>query len=132
MREQREVASAKPVSPGTTPWKEHLKLRVSNYIGREGETLLRWQVELDTAVMARRLVDPLAKVAFAMSCLGGRARSWAYGRRLTDPTMDLLEPIFSESTRVLITLAMQEEFSLKQVKLHANVPHPPRPAAKTE
>ncbi|OWZ11049.1 hypothetical protein PHMEG_00015990 [Phytophthora megakarya] len=55
-------------------------LRVSNYMGREGETLLRWLVELDTAVMARRLVGPLAQVAFAMSCLGGRARCWAYGR----------------------------------------------------
>ncbi|OWZ14748.1 hypothetical protein PHMEG_00011729 [Phytophthora megakarya] len=86
MREQREVAAAKPVSPGETPRKEYLKLRVSNYMGREGETLLRWLVELDTAVVARRLVDPLAKVAFAMFCLGGRARSWAYGRRLTDPT----------------------------------------------
>ncbi|OWY94372.1 hypothetical protein PHMEG_00035919 [Phytophthora megakarya] len=31
-----------------------------------------------------------------------------------------------------ITLAMQEEFSLKQAKLHTNVPRPPRPAPKTE
>ncbi|OWZ00383.1 hypothetical protein PHMEG_00028436 [Phytophthora megakarya] len=29
--------------------------------------------------MSRRMVDPLSKVAFAMSCLGGRARSWATG-----------------------------------------------------
>ncbi|OWZ06854.1 hypothetical protein PHMEG_00020837 [Phytophthora megakarya] len=36
--------------------------------------------------MARRIVDPLSKIAFAMSCLGARARGWAYGRRLTDPT----------------------------------------------
>ncbi|OWZ07258.1 putative membrane protein [Phytophthora megakarya] len=208
MREQREVAAAKPVSPGETPRKEHLKLRVSNYMGREGETLLRWLVELDTAVMARRLVDPLAKVAFAMSCLGGRAKSWAYRRRLTDPScfstyesfkeelklafeppqnefrssaefLDLqlgkhdvhtyaqrarylvsnvvTDPM-DEATKVVtfmkglrdgpvktylfreypstleaaITLAMQEEFSLKQAKLHTNVPRPPRPAATTE
>ncbi|OWY90099.1 hypothetical protein PHMEG_00041927 [Phytophthora megakarya] len=31
-----------------------------------------------------------------------------------------------------ITLAMQEEFSLKQAKLHTNVPRPPRSAPKTE
>ncbi|OWZ12201.1 hypothetical protein PHMEG_00014675 [Phytophthora megakarya] len=86
LSEQREVASADPVSPGVTPRKEYLNLHVSNYEGKEGETLLRWLVEVDIAIMARRIVDPLSKVAFAMSCLGGRARSWAYGRRLADPT----------------------------------------------
>ncbi|OWY97491.1 hypothetical protein PHMEG_00031964 [Phytophthora megakarya] len=50
MREQRNVASAKPVSPGETPRNEYLKLRVSNYMGREGEILLHWLVELDNAV----------------------------------------------------------------------------------
>ncbi|OWZ11369.1 hypothetical protein PHMEG_00015618 [Phytophthora megakarya] len=132
MREQREVASAKSVAPAETPRKEHLKLRVGNYMGRE---------ELDTAVMARRLVDPLAKVAFTMSCLGGRSRSWAYGRGLTDPTCfstyesfkEELKPM-DEATKVVTfmkglrygpvktylfreypsTLAMQVEFSLKQ------------------
>eukprot|EP00644_Phytophthora_capsici_P012680 jgi/Phyca11/113118/e_gw1.23.503.1 len=28
----------------------------------------------------------MSEVAFAMPSLGGRARSWAYGRRLSDPT----------------------------------------------
>ncbi|OWY99546.1 hypothetical protein PHMEG_00029435 [Phytophthora megakarya] len=205
MREQHEVAAAKPVSPGETPRKEYLKLRFSNYMSRKGETLLLWLVELDTAVMARRLVDQLAKVAFAMSCLGGRARSWAYGRRLTDPTCFSTYETFKEelklafepprnefksiaefldlqqgkqdvhahaqharylvsnvatdpmddTTKVVIfmkggpvktylfreypnpleaaiTLAMQEEFSLRQAKLHTNVPRPPRPAVETE
>ncbi|OWZ12306.1 hypothetical protein PHMEG_00014559 [Phytophthora megakarya] len=100
MREQREVAAAKPVSPGETPRKEYLKLRVSNYMGREGETLLRWIVELDTAVLARRLVDPLAKVVFAMSCLGGRARGWTYGRRLTDPTCFSTYESFKEELKL--------------------------------
>ncbi|OWY96282.1 LOW QUALITY PROTEIN: hypothetical protein PHMEG_00033491, partial [Phytophthora megakarya] len=86
LSEQREVAVANTVSPGVTPRKEYLNLLVSNYEGKEGETLLRWLVELDTAIMARRIVDSLSKVAFTMSCLGGRARSWAYGRRLSDPT----------------------------------------------
>ncbi|OWZ04561.1 LOW QUALITY PROTEIN: hypothetical protein PHMEG_00023516 [Phytophthora megakarya] len=100
MREQREVASAKPVSPGETPRKEYLKLRVSNYMGRESETLLRWLVELDTAIR------------------------WA--------CEDLSLPRVPESLEAAITLTMQEEFSLKQAKLHTNVPRPPRPAAKTE
>ncbi|OWY99468.1 hypothetical protein PHMEG_00029521, partial [Phytophthora megakarya] len=74
MREQREVAGAKPVSHGETPRKEYLKFRVSNAMSREGETLLRWLVQLGTAIMSRHLVNPLAKVAFSMSCLGGRGK----------------------------------------------------------
>ncbi|KAE9017459.1 hypothetical protein PR001_g14386, partial [Phytophthora rubi] len=139
-----------------------------------------------------------------MSCLGGRARSWAYGRRLTDPTCFSTYEVFKEelrqafeppqnefrsraefldlqqgkhdvhayaqrarylvsnivtnpideATKVVtfmkdlkdgpvktylfreypstlesaITLAMQEEFSLRQAKLHVNVPRSmPRP-----
>ncbi|KAG2871171.1 hypothetical protein PC118_g24291 [Phytophthora cactorum] len=54
--------------------------------GKEGEPLLRWLVEDDTAIAARRIFDDPSKVAFAMPCLGGRASSWAYGRRLTDAT----------------------------------------------
>ncbi|OWZ07416.1 hypothetical protein PHMEG_00020193 [Phytophthora megakarya] len=86
LSEQREVAAADPVSPGVTPRKEYLKLHVSNYEGKEGEALLRWLVELDTVIMVRRTVDPLSRLAFAMFCLGGRARSWVYGCRLTDRT----------------------------------------------
>ncbi|OWZ07158.1 hypothetical protein PHMEG_00020489 [Phytophthora megakarya] len=135
--------------------------------------------------MARRIVDPLSKVAFSMSCLGGRARSWAYGRRLTDPTcfgtyesfkkelklafeppknefrsrtefldlqqgtqdvhayaqrarylvsnvvtkpIDETAKVYPSTLEAAITLTMQEEFSLRQGKLHVNVPLPPEPA----
>ncbi|GMF68392.1 unnamed protein product [Phytophthora fragariaefolia] len=198
MKEQREVAARVTVSTPSTPRVESLKLHVNSYVGREGEPLLRWLVEADTAITARRIVDPLSKVAFAMSCLGRRARSWAYGRRLTDPTcfstyevfkeelrqafeppqnefrpraafLDLQQGMhdvhayaqrarylvsnivanpIDEATKVVtftkglkdgpvktylfreypgtleaaITLAMQEAFSLRQAKLHANVP----------
>ncbi|KAL4151860.1 hypothetical protein PRNP1_008797 [Phytophthora ramorum] len=207
VKEQRETAARTSVSPSATPRVESLKLHVSSYVGREGEPLLRWLVEVDTAITARRIVDPLSKVAFAMSCLGGRARSWAYGRRLTDPTcfstyeefkeelkqafeppqnefrsraefLDLQQgkhdvhayaqrarylvsnivtnPI-DEATKVVtfmkglrdgpvktylfreypntleaaIALAIQEEFSLRQAKLHVNAPRlMPRPVAR--
>ncbi|POM59241.1 LOW QUALITY PROTEIN: Uncharacterized protein PHPALM_32062 [Phytophthora palmivora] len=100
MREQRDAVASKPVSPSVTPRAEHLKLHVSSYMGREGETLLRWLVELDIAITARRIVDPLSKVAFAMSRLGGRARSWAYGRRLTDPTCFSTYEAFKEELKL--------------------------------
>ncbi|KAE9270646.1 hypothetical protein PF008_g30561 [Phytophthora fragariae] len=99
MKEQRETAARATVSTPSTPRVESLKLHVNSYVGREGEPLLRWLVEVDTAITARRIVDPLSKVAFAMSCLGGRARSWAYGRRLTDPTCFSTYEVFEEELR---------------------------------
>ncbi|KAG2986549.1 hypothetical protein PC120_g23811 [Phytophthora cactorum] len=197
--EQRDAAAATTTttSSGTTPRVQSLKLYVSNYVGKEGEPLLRWIVEVDTAIAARRIFDDPSKVAFAMSCLGGRARSWAYGRRLTDATcfgtyagfkeelrqafeppknefrlraefldlqqgkhdvhayaqrarylvLNIVTNPMDEATKVVtfmkglrdvpvktylfreypstfeaaITLAMQEEFSLRQAKLHVNV-----------
>ncbi|KAE8887502.1 hypothetical protein PF005_g18008 [Phytophthora fragariae] len=99
MKEQRETAARATVSTPSTPRVESLKLHVNSYVGREGEPPLRWLVEVDTAFTARRIFDPLSKVAFAMSCLGGRARSWAYGRRLTDPTCVSTYEVFKEELR---------------------------------
>ncbi|KAE8881709.1 hypothetical protein PF003_g34371 [Phytophthora fragariae] len=99
MKEQRETAARATVSTPSTPRVESLKLHVNSYVGREGEPFLRWLVEVDTAITARRIADPLSKVAFAMSCLGGRARSWAYGRRLIDPTCFSTYEVFKEELR---------------------------------
>ncbi|GMF70702.1 unnamed protein product [Phytophthora fragariaefolia] len=162
MKEQREVAARATVSTPSTPRVESFKLHVNSYVGREGEPLLRWLVEVDTAITARRIVDPLSKVAFAMSCLGGRARSWAhdmhaYAQRARYLVSNIVANPVDEATKVVtfmkglrdgpvktylfreypstleaaITLAMQEGFSLRQAKLHANVPRQmPRPAMK--
>ncbi|KAG4039687.1 hypothetical protein PC123_g24765 [Phytophthora cactorum] len=209
VKEQRDAVAATTTtaSSGTTPRVQSLKLHVSNYVGKEGEPLLRRLVEVDTAIAARRIFDDPSKVAFAMSCLGGRARSWAYGRRLTDATcfgtyaefkedlrqafeppknefrsgdelLDLqqgnhdvhayaqrarylvwnivINPM-DEATKVVtfmkalrdgpvktyffreypstleaaITLAIQEEFSLRQAKLHVSVPRMARPVMRT-
>ncbi|GMF56258.1 unnamed protein product [Phytophthora fragariaefolia] len=61
MKEQREVAARATVSTPSTPRVESLKLHVNSYVGREGEPLLRWLVEVDTVITARRIVDPLSK-----------------------------------------------------------------------
>ncbi|KAF1320873.1 reverse transcriptase, partial [Globisporangium splendens] len=61
-----------------------LKLDVSPCRGGENEPLSRWFVELDAAITARQLRDPSQQVLFAMSNLAGRAKSWAYGKRLAD------------------------------------------------
>ncbi|KAG3233963.1 hypothetical protein PI124_g20978 [Phytophthora idaei] len=209
VKEQRDAATATTttVSSRTTPRVESLKLHVSNYVGKEGEPLLRWLIEVVTAIAARRIFDDPSKVAFAMSCLGGRARRWAYGRRLTDATCfgtyaefkeelrqafeppknefqsraefldlrqgrhdvhaytqrarylvsNIVTNPMDEATKVVtfmkglrdgpvktylfreypstleaaITLAMQEEFSLRQAQLHVSVPRMARPVMRT-
>ncbi|KAF1318871.1 Membrane protein, partial [Globisporangium splendens] len=73
-----------PATPVTTMRVAPLKLGASPYRGGENELLARWFVELDAAITARQLRDPSQQVLFAMSNLAGRAKSWAYGKRLAD------------------------------------------------
>ena len=74
-----------PATPVTTTTRVvPLKLNVSPYKGGENEPLARWFVELDAAIAARQLYDPGQQVHFAMSSLAGRARDWAFQRRMTD------------------------------------------------
>ncbi|KAG2986191.1 hypothetical protein PC121_g23352 [Phytophthora cactorum] len=209
VKEQRDAAAATTTtaSSGTTARVQSLKLHVSNYVGKEGKPLLRWLVEVDTAIAARRIFDDPSKVAFAMSCLGGRARRWVYGRRTPDATcfgtyaelkgelrqafeppksefrsraefldlqqgkhgvhayaqrarylvLNIVTNPMDEATKIItfmkglrdgpaktylfreypstleagITLAMQEEFSLRQAKLPVNVPRMARPVMRT-
>uniref|UniRef100_A0AAV1U5Z5 Retrotransposon gag domain-containing protein n=1 Tax=Peronospora matthiolae TaxID=2874970 RepID=A0AAV1U5Z5_9STRA len=53
--------------------------------GVEEDSLLRWFVELDDAIRARRIDDGDMQVAFAQSNLAGRAKTWALGLKLHDP-----------------------------------------------
>ncbi|KAG2994309.1 hypothetical protein PC120_g22033 [Phytophthora cactorum] len=101
VKDQRDAAAVATTtaSSGTTPRVQSLKLHVRNYVRKEGEPLLRFLVEVDTAIAPRRIFDEPSKVAFAMSCLGGRARSWAYGRRLTDATCFCTYAVFKEEIR---------------------------------
>ncbi|KAG3045463.1 hypothetical protein PI124_g24663 [Phytophthora idaei] len=51
VKKQRDAAAA------TTPRAQSLKLHVSNYVGKEGEPLLRWLVEVDTAIAPENKVE---------------------------------------------------------------------------
>ncbi|KAF1332094.1 hypothetical protein FI667_g3949, partial [Globisporangium splendens] len=83
----REIMSThrQPATPVTAIRVAPLKLDVSPHRGGENEPLARWFVELDAATTARQLRDPMQQVLFAMSNLAGRAKSWAYGKRLAEP-----------------------------------------------
>uniref|UniRef100_A0AAV1VF40 Uncharacterized protein n=1 Tax=Peronospora matthiolae TaxID=2874970 RepID=A0AAV1VF40_9STRA len=64
---------------------ETLMIDISKHIGVEEDSLLRWFVELDDAIRARRIDDGDMQVAFAQSNLAGRAKTWALGLKLHDP-----------------------------------------------
>ncbi|GMF26553.1 unnamed protein product [Phytophthora fragariaefolia] len=176
MKEQREIAARATVSTPSTPRVELLKLHVNSYVGREGESLLRWLVEVDTAITARGIVDrrclrlrsPCHVVADEQGV--ERLDAWthgsyvlshhdvhAYAQRARYLVSNIVINPIDEATKVVtfmkglrdglvntylfreypntleaaITLAMQEGFSLRQAKLHANVPRPmPRQAMK--
>uniref|UniRef100_A0AAV1TN22 CCHC-type domain-containing protein n=1 Tax=Peronospora matthiolae TaxID=2874970 RepID=A0AAV1TN22_9STRA len=64
---------------------ETLKIDISKYRGVDEDSLLRWFVELDDAIRARRIDDEDMQVAFAQSNLAGRAKTWALGLKLHDP-----------------------------------------------
>ena len=84
-RPPQPVVVEQRTAPPSPSRNQSLKLDVSKYSGSDKESLLRWLVELEAALQARNLTNPQLQVAYAMSCLAGRAKTWAFGRRLADP-----------------------------------------------
>uniref|UniRef100_A0AAV1UC17 Uncharacterized protein n=1 Tax=Peronospora matthiolae TaxID=2874970 RepID=A0AAV1UC17_9STRA len=64
---------------------ETLKIDISKYRGVEEDSLLRWFVELDDTMRARRIYDGDMQAAFAQSNLAGSAKTWALKVKLHDP-----------------------------------------------
>ena len=78
---QPQVASPSVAMPHQRP----IKFHVSTFFGGERQNILRWFIELETAIAAGLIVAEEAKVGFAISNLGGRAKDWALGLKLVDP-----------------------------------------------
>jgi hypothetical protein len=72
-------------SPARSNRPQPLKVDVARYKGMDSESLPRWLVELDAAITARCIEGDTLKVTFAMSCLAGRAKTWAFGMRMANP-----------------------------------------------
>lgn len=85
-----------------------VKLTVPPYHGRKNEPLLRWFVELEDSISLRRITDPSVQVMYAMSCLAGSARQWAYGRRLSEPACFATYAQFKSELRAAFEPAQNE------------------------
>ncbi|GMF18920.1 unnamed protein product [Phytophthora fragariaefolia] len=170
VKEQREVAARATVSTPSTPRVESLKLHVNSYVERVGEPLIRWLVEVVTAITARRIIDHVmpwrtskelgnefgSRTEF-LDLQQGKHDAHAYSQRAQYLVSNIVTNPIDEATKVVtfmkglkdgpvktylfreypstleaaITLAMQEEFRLRQDKLHVNVSQPmSRPAMK--
>ena len=62
-----------------------VKIETSIYKALDHESLPQWITEVELSLVAQQLSDPALQVIYAMSRLGGRARSWAFSRKMTDP-----------------------------------------------
>ncbi|POM57658.1 Gag protein [Phytophthora palmivora] len=78
-RLQTPMAEMKPAQP------KPLRLKVNPYEGKEGENLHFWVREVELAMDAALISTERLRVAFALSNLGGRAKTWAYTREATTP-----------------------------------------------
>ncbi|POM75604.1 Gag protein [Phytophthora palmivora] len=76
---QTPAAEMKPAQP------KPLRLKVNPYEGKEGENLHFWVREVELAMDAALISTERLRVAFALSNLGGRAKTWAYTREATTP-----------------------------------------------
>ncbi|KAG3031278.1 hypothetical protein PC121_g18774 [Phytophthora cactorum] len=62
-----------------------LRLKVNPYEGKEGGNIHFWVREVELAMDAALISTEQLRVAFALSNLSGRAKSWAYTREATTP-----------------------------------------------
>ncbi|POM64767.1 Gag protein [Phytophthora palmivora] len=76
---QTPVAEMKPAQPMP------LRLKVNPYEGKEGENLHFWVREVELAMDEALIWTERLRVAFALSNLGGRAKTWVYIREATTP-----------------------------------------------
>jgi len=61
-----------------------IKIDVSKFDGNNAGNLLRWLLEVKVAANSQRIEEESLIVAFGMSHLSGRAREWAFTKRLHD------------------------------------------------
>uniref|UniRef100_A0AAV1UB43 Retrotransposon gag domain-containing protein n=1 Tax=Peronospora matthiolae TaxID=2874970 RepID=A0AAV1UB43_9STRA len=66
---------------------ETFKIDILMYKGTYEGFLLRWFVELDDAIRARHIEIDKMQVAFTLSNLTGRAKTWVLGLKLHDPNV---------------------------------------------
>jgi len=63
-----------------------IKIDAGIYHGRLDESLPQWIVEVEAVFRARRIIERDMQVAYGMSRLAGKARSWAFSKQMQSLT----------------------------------------------
>ncbi|KAI9991531.1 hypothetical protein PInf_019227 [Phytophthora infestans] len=74
-----------PAAEANPPHPKPIRLKAKPYEGKEGENLHFWVREVELAMDAALISTEQLRVAFALSNLSGRAKSWVYTREATSP-----------------------------------------------
>ncbi|GMF64180.1 unnamed protein product [Phytophthora fragariaefolia] len=119
MKEQREVAARATVSTLSTPRVESRAEFLDLQQGKHDVHAYAQRARYLVSNIVTNQIDEATKVVTFMKGLRD------------GPVKTYLFREYPGTREAAITLAMQEEFSLRQAKLHANVPRPtPRPVVK--
>jgi hypothetical protein len=91
---------------------------MGTYKCEEGESLLRWLVEMNIVIFTRQLWHTHLQVAYAMARLAGRAKSWAFGKSMAElqrfPTYQFLSRNYkqlSSPRNVIFTITSKKSAS---------------------
>ncbi|POM60117.1 Gag protein [Phytophthora palmivora] len=98
------VAELKPAQP------KPLRLKVNPYEGKEGGNFHFWVREVELAMDAALISTERLRVAFALSNLGGRAKTWAYTREATTPGCFTTWTQLCEQLRAVFLLSNYEYY----------------------
>ena len=108
-----------------------LKLEISKYHEVESDSLLRWFVEVESAIEARCIDNERTQVAFSKSYLAGDARSWprisSYTIQTFFGSLDIFKTLLSETFEPpraeFRTLSEPPDIKQGKRKIHAYSQH---------
>jgi Retrotransposon gag protein/Zinc knuckle len=78
------AANAQQQARTSEPRPRAIKLEVPKYSGKDSENLEHWFLAVETAATAQLISEESMAVLFALSHLAGRAKEWAYSKRMLD------------------------------------------------
>jgi len=117
------AANAQHSRSTNTNRRKAVKLDAPQYSGKDTESLEHWFLAVETAAATQLLDDQAIIVALAMSYLTGRAKEWAYSKRLLNRNAFLSWESFCSRTGVKCTRKVTDQAVQHEVPTIARCHH---------